>query len=538
MKLKKTLLQDTRKRGVFFRGRTILWMLVAFGVCVAGLARPSLAQREFDVFIDPSVASKPVSGRLLLFLIKEGAKLKPGTEPLEGPFWDDPQPIYGADIVNLGPDAPAIIGDKADVFPADMKMLPPGNYRVQARLDVARNDSNWRRHDGNLYSDVVDFAVVQGVPARPVHVTLMHETRVEAPKKVEGLEWFEVRSKLLSDFRGRDVVLRAGVVLPKDFDAKKKYAAVYEVPGFGGNHADAVRVARARDRNFGDETLARSCFWIVLDPEGPNGHTLFADSANNGPCGEALVKELIPALEAKFSLLPDPKARLLRGHSSGGWSTLWLATTYPGVFGACWSSSPDPVDFRKLQLINIYEQPNFYVNERDGKKAEIPSFRGNGTLMTVRQEARGEDVLGPDNTSAQQWDSWFAVFGPRNDRGHPKALFDPETGVIDKAVAESYRAFDIADRLRKDPAKYAPIFRERVRLVVGDHDSFYLNEAVALLKTDLDRLPASPDAKATASGYIKILPGYDHGTIFGSKEIRGFSKEMIDYLDGVALSVK
>lgn len=514
----------------------VAWAMLALVSMLCGVAR---AGAEFRVGVDASVAAKPVSGRLIVFIIKEGAKLRSGTEPIEGPFWDDPQPIFGMDVEGLTPEARVVVDGKADGFPVKAGELAAGQYRAQARLDVSRTDSNWRRHDGNLYSDVAEFAVVPGGSLTSVRLTLMHATSVEASKKVEGLEWFQVRSKLLSDFRGREVKLRAGVVFPKGYDASRKYAAVYEVPGFGGSHLDAVREARARVRNFGDDALARSAFWIVLDPEGPNGHTLFADSANNGPCGEALVKELIPALEATFGLVAEAKGRMLRGHSSGGWSTLWLATTYPETFGACWSSSPDPVDFRRFQRINIYEQGNMYVDERaGGESKEIASYRGRGTIMTVRQESRSEDVLGPDNTSAQQWDSWFAVFGPRNERGHPAALFDPATGTIDKAMAERYLVYDITDRLRKDPAKYVPIFRERVRIVVGDQDSFFLNEAVELLKADLERLSNAAEAKDAAWGSITIVPGADHGSVFMSKEVRAIPKQMVEYLERVGLVMK
>jgi hypothetical protein len=284
-----------------------------------------------------------------------------------------------------------------------------------------------------------------------------------------------------------------------------------------------------------EAVLGRNAFWIVLDPESGNGHTLFADSANNGPCGKALVSELIPALEAKFPLEARPEARLLRGHSSGGWSTLWLALTYPETFGATWSTSPDPVDFHKMQLVGIYDMRSFY--DRMGKApkgdltiavqvGDLPSYRSGDTAkMTIRQENLMEEVLGPDNTSGQQWDSWFAVWGPRNAAGNPAALFDAKTGDIDRAVAEQYKKYDITDLLRRQPDKYAPLLKERCRIQVGDKDSFYLNEAVALLKEELGK-----HGGAGGPGYIKILAGYDHGSIAMSPEFRDISKEMVEHL--------
>jgi hypothetical protein len=444
----------------------------------------------------------------------------------------------------------------------DLDHLAAGSYEVQARLDRVREDSNWRRQTGNLYSSGRARLVVEKAGGEAsVEVVLDAVTAEPERKADEGVRWFSVRSDLLSKFRGHEVRLRAGVVLPAGYDPSRRYAAVYEVPGFGGDDRDAA--GRARGRRSRPTDLDRAAFWVVLNPESPNGHTLFADSANNGPCGRALVEELIPALEKELPLVARPEARLLRGHSSGGWATLWLQTEYPGVFGGCWSSSPDPVDFRRFQVVNIYDQHWFYGIPLNGLRSsaaaeaeaairKIPQAllpgegmgperfvsyrRGGKGIMTVEREARGEDMLGPDNTSGQQWDSWFAVFGPRNAAGHPAALFDPATGLIDREVAAKYRAYDIADRLRKDPGRYAPIFRSRVRLVVGDGDNFFLNEAVALLKHDLEALPEYRDAPA-GPGFITIVGGgLDHGSIFGSAELGAFEGQMLEHLRGAGVA--
>ena len=480
-------------------------------------------QRVVQVRLGPAIGSETKTGRLIVFLIADSAKIPKNTSPVDGPFWDDPQPLFAMDAT-LVPDSVVTLDDKSDSFPVRLSQLKPGTYRVQARLDLSRSNSSWRREVGNLWSDEVKFEVGNSDAKQIVELVLSNVIEPVVAKQVDGVEWFEVPSKLLSQFRGRDVMLRAGVVLPQNFIATQKYPAIYEVPGFGDDHRGAMRSrSRGTTDNSDAALLSKSSFRIVLDPEGPNGHSLFADSANNGPCGQALTEELIPALEAKYPLITEPSARLLRGHSSGGWSTLWLATRYPAVFGATWSSAPDPVDFRRFQKVDIYGQQNFYT---DAKGADLPSLRkGDVVEMTIRQESRGEDVLGPDNTSAQQWDSWFAAFGPKNSNGNPTALFDAVTGQIDSKTAEYYQRYDIGYLLRKNPTELAPIFRNSIRLVVGSEDSFYLNEAVALLDTELSRLGRA----TTDRGYVKLIPG-DHGSIFASETIRAFPKEMLDHL--------
>ncbi|MBX3390660.1 MAG: hypothetical protein KF691_14530 [Phycisphaeraceae bacterium] len=520
------------------------------------LGSAALAAPKISVSLEPSSAPVNRPGRMVVFLVNSDSGLDEKTAPIDGPFWESEQPIFGMDFDSLLPDREIVIDAGADGYPGNVGALKRGKYRAQACAIVRREDSNWKRVSGNLYSERGDLEI-DADGNGSVRLKLDRLTQAPDRKSVDGVDWFATPSTLLSDFRGEPVELRAGVVFPLEYDPSKKYRAIYFVPGFGGDDLDAARFAIERASSTGPaRDLAKQTFLIVLNPEGPNGHTLFADSANNGPCAKALTTELIPALEKEFPLIAKPEARILRGHSSGGWSTIWLALTEPNTFGVAWSSSPDPVDFRKFQVVNIYDEDNFYTAPTKTESGALmcedrPSFReldrttGKArNVMTIRREAMQEDVLGPDNTSGQQWDSWFAVFGPRNAAGHPAALFDPATGVIDHAVAEKYRAFDIGAMVRADPDRYLPLLRYNVRIMVGDSDSFFLNEAVSLLKEDVDHLVAAKEQPSQTGwsdeapaghppppeGYIKVLPGYDHGTIFQSPEIRAIDREMLDYL--------
>jgi hypothetical protein len=516
--------------------RTFPALVLTILVCLAGIARAE-GPVSFKVSVDPKVRPAPASGRLIVMLKRVDAKLPRRSEPIDGPFWDDPQPLFGTDVRDLPAGTVVVVDDAADAFPMKPSELEPGAYYAQARLDVSRRTSSWRTEEGNLYSEPVLFGIEKDKPAE-VALTL---TKAATPRRMGDhprVEIVEVESKLLSEFYGVATKIRAAVVKPVGMTEGAKYAAIYHVPGYGGSIEGAIAHARQGDNPVeGTATgiLFRGCFHITLDPESPNGHTLFADSANNGPRGEALVKELIPAIEARFPLVAKPEARLLRGHSSGGWSTIWLAITYPEVFGAAWSSAPDPVDFRKLQTINIYEDANAYRGP--GAEKDWCSYRKFGKeLMTVRQENGAEEVIGPDNTSAQQWDSWFAVFGPRGPKGRPAALFDHATGEIDRAVALAYRSHDIGELLRSNPDKYGPIFRRSIRLYVGDQDNFYLNEAVKLLAEDLERVyPADKVPEQERFGCIRMVQGVDHASIYQSQELRAIPQEMIEHLRRASL---
>ncbi|MBY0312424.1 MAG: hypothetical protein K2W85_10165 [Phycisphaerales bacterium] len=500
------------------------------------VARPQTAGARFEVTIDPGLGDGPITGRLIVLTIAQGAKVPEGSKPIDGPFWSDPQPLFGIDVKAAKPGAAVVLDQGSEGFPCLVSELPPGKYVAQARLDTQRESSQWEDQPGNLFGAPVSFEVRAAGEPTIVRLTLDKKTSRRERPLPPGVQVVEVTSKSLSQTFLKPMMLRASVIPPIDMQPGRKYPAVYEVPGFGGDHLDGLN-RRVLQRSNAEPTspegrLARAAFLIILDPESKNGHTLFVDSFNNGDRGRALIAELIPAIEAAHPLIAEPSARLLRGHSSGGWSVLWLMLNYSSTFGFAWSSSPDPVDFRSLQGVNIYEDENMYV---DAAGAERPSFvQGGKTLMTIRQETGGEDIIGPDNTSAQQWDSWFATWGPRNARGNPAELFDPRTGVVNRLTASRYRSFDIGLKFREDARRFGPILRDRCRVVVGTADEFGLDKAVALLKTDLDAWvkvnPAPAENKTASLAGIQIVEGKTHGSIFQTPEIFAFPTQMLEYL--------
>ena len=496
------------------------------------------AQVSFRVKLDAGdVVKEPVAGRLVVYLVREGSRpWEEKSMPADGPFWEDPQPMFGRDVDELAPGASVIIPPASnfpDAYPAALKDLPPGKYRAQAVLDSARRDSSWKREVGNLYGDPVAITVVGGEP-QTIDLALTKRVNGRPFPKHPLLSEVAVPSKLLSAFRGEPTTLYAGVLTPLDFDANKRYAALYVVPGFGDQHTSVRRYLFSVDPSW--LALRRRAFVVVLDPESPNGHTLFCDSRVNGPCGQALIDELIPAVEKRYpSLVAEPWARMINGHSSGGWSSLWLALTYPGTFGACWSSSPDPVYFRRFEKFDAYVDDNAYVDadghERPSCRYDLNDDGKYEVTLTVRGENGGEGVLGPNNTSGQQWDSWMACWGtpdPANPRV-AKPLYDAKTGALDHDEAKNYEPYDIRLNLARHPDVYAPLFRDNVRLVVGENDNYYLNEAVALLKREVDSHAVASDVPA--AGYIRVLPNADHeGSIFATPDMKAWPGEMVAHL--------
>jgi hypothetical protein len=239
---------------------------------------------------------------------------------------------------------------------------------------------------------------------------------------------------------------------------------------------------------------------VMLDPNCPLGHHVFADSANNGPVGTAFVGEFLPALDKAFRTIPEPTARFVTGHSSGGWSSLWLQVSHPEAFGGTWSTAPDPVDFRDFQTIDLYRPGvNFYVDE-EGRERPIARKDGKPVLFN-RPFDRMEQVLGP----GEQLHSFEAVFSPRGEGGRPVPLWSRKTGAIDPAVAEGWKRYDIRLVIEENWQTLGPKLAGKIHVFMGEEDTFYLDGATRLLKESLARLGSD--------AVVELFPGRDHSNL-------------------------
>ena len=171
-----------------------------------------------------------------------------------------------------------------------------------------------------------------------------------------------MRSAALTQFWGQPISIDAHVLLPDSYykEPERHYPILYWIQGFGGvgtiDLSDELQFQRPMRK------LHREFIVVLLNGMFNGGHQEFADSANNGPWGTALTTEFIPQIETHFRAIGTSQTRFVAGHSSGGWSALWLQITYPALFGAEWSLSPDPVDFRDFTGPNLTLEPpqNFF----------------------------------------------------------------------------------------------------------------------------------------------------------------------------------
>lgn len=302
---------------------------------------------------------------------------------------------------------------------------------------------------------------------------------------------YEIEPTALNDFWGKAVKLNYSVLLPSGYEdnPQKRYPVRYNIAGYGGRH---TRVNKLLQRKaFGDwwtSAEAPQIITVFLDGHGPFGDPYQLNSANSGPYGDVLIKEIIPFVDKEYRTL-GAEQRFTDGCSTGGWVSLALQLFYPEEFAACYSYSPDPVSFHRMQLIDVYEDKNAFFNERG---IELPSKRDiyGEPVFSIKKEVSDENKKGKSGTyldSGDQWGSWNALYSPQGENGMPKAIFDPVSGAIDKSVAEEWKKFDLLLLVKNNWETLGPKVQGKINVWMGDMDNYYLNNAMrdfdAYLKT-------------------------------------------------------
>lgn len=442
----------------------------------------------------------PYTGRVYFVMVK-GEGHNPRQQMTD---WFNPPQIFSLDVADVKQGTAIDLSKPAHSFPKSMADLPAGRYTVQG---VARRTlDHYAAGQGmiDLYSEPTE---IEWPPAAPLAITLDKMVGAKRFPESKTLKLFTMKSELLSKFHGRDVQIRAGVSLPEGWseDSTNTWPAVYFIGGFGGNHRDAQMFSRG-----GEGSAMRQVITIAPDPTNYWGHCVFADSANTGPWGRALTEELIPAIEKQFhgpagapaASATDPASRrFVTGISSGGWSSLWLQVTYPDMFAGCWSHSPDPVDFRDFQQIDLYAANNNMYTDAKGQPRPVARADGRNILF-YKEFVAMESALGPGG----QIQSFEAVFSPRDAHGFPRSLFDRTTGAIDTETAKAWQPYDINLVLKNNWKTLAPKLAGKLHIYGGSDDNFFLDGAVEKLAATLKEL----DPENTAKAEVKIIKGMGH----------------------------
>ena len=152
----------------------------------------------------------------------------------------------------------------------------------------------------------------------------------------------EIPAKWLNYYHGEP---RANVLLPDGYNPHRRYPLLVLLHGLNGDYDSYVYA--------GDTAIFKGFNGIVVMPEGADGW--YADWWNGGERGSPAwesyeLNEVIPAILARFPILPQRRYHAIAGISMGGLGAAYLGSRLPGFFGSVASLSGfvDPQYFAQI----------------------------------------------------------------------------------------------------------------------------------------------------------------------------------------------
>ena len=540
---------------------------------------PAIAQNvnhSFSISFVKNVSDTPITGRVFL-AISRNAQPEPRYQA--GSYFKS-IPFWGKDVDHLQPGKEVVIDTNDLGYPiTNLRDLPAGDYYIQAIMNVytqyhrADGHTIWAHQDhwegqhfntspGNFISGVQK---IHYDPSQSQSFSIQLDSVLPArhlPPDTKQVKHIKIKSKILSDFWGHDMYLGATILLPKGFDGHPNvhYPVVYEQSHFGlgapyGFTTQKGPVSAARKKLFDDYNLEDGYTFqqqynsdhfprmVIVTFQHPTPYyddSYAVNSANNGPYGDAIMKELIPYIENHYRIIKQPYARVLTGGSTGGWESMALQLYHPDFFGGTWTLYPDPLDFRHFQLMDLTKDTNaFYANtftmpfNANSTWQQSPRYmmRDNEgqPIRTTKEASWLEAVLGTHGRSGEQMDIFDAVFGPVGDDGYPVPLWDNLTGKIDSNAVNYARehGFDLRYYLAKNWATLGPKLKDKLHVYVGDADNFYLNLAVYQFQ-DFLKYTEKPHYEGTFE-YGRPMKGHGWQPMPTSKMLEMMAKHITEH---------
>jgi hypothetical protein len=488
--------------------------LMAAGALAAAAAAPlasriGLAQTaapRIEITIAPDARAEATTGRVYVAFSRDNKRT-----PIEQAS-PTGVPLFSVAVDGLQSGTPVYItaAERGHPVPS-LRDLPAGEYWVQPFVNVytrfARADGktvwlhmdqwegqDWKRSPGNLFGEPVKVRF-DPAAATPIALTVDKVIPpIQPPADTAQVKRIKIQSAILTKWWGHPIFLGATVLLPKDYEAHPnvRYPVNYEQGHFSLRAPGGFGGGGAFDTFWLAADTPRMIYVTLQHPSPFYDDSYGVNSANNGPFGDAILQELLPAIESRFRIIREPWARMLSGGSTGGWIAAAHQVFYPDFYGGAFASCPDSVDFRYHQIVDIYKDANAYVVDKGWMKVPRPNQRRpDGNIESMMQdENHFELVVGDKSRSGGQWDIWEATYSPVGPDGYPLRLWNKTTGEIDKTVAESWRRYDLRHILETNWATLGPKVAHKLNVYVGDMDSYYLNDAVEKLNEFLVKAEA------------------------------------------------
>ena len=249
---------------------------------------------RFEISFTPAAHAAPITGRVYVAISRTNDG--PRTPIMQ--TGETGTPLFGVNIDNVAAGKAVVIDASTFGHPVrSLTGIPAGEYWVQPFVNVytkfARADGhtvwlhndqwegqNWKRSPGNIFGD-------------PVKISF--DPKSSTPIRL-------VADKVIPP-----------IVLPAETENVKriKIQIVYDHGHF------SLRAPRVgSDPAWNADGTPRMTIATVQHPSPYYDDSYGVNSENNGPYGDAITQELMPAVEAKFRVIGQPWARLLTGGST------------------------------------------------------------------------------------------------------------------------------------------------------------------------------------------------------------------------------
>jgi S-formylglutathione hydrolase FrmB len=223
------------------------------------------------------------------------------------------------------------------------------------------------------------------------------------------------------------------------------------------------------------------------------GGAQYLDSLAIGHYETHVVREVVPAIDARFRTIATREARAIGGKSSGGFGALVLAMRNPELFSAVASHAGD-------MYFELSAMPDLPVAARALR-------RHGGIGGFLRQFETKERKDGADFTTMMVL-AQAGAYSPDPKREHGIALpFDLDTGEIDWTVWQRWKAWDPVEMI----ATHAEALR-RMNLIfvdAGTRDEHNLDLGARILVRRLRTLGIACEHQEFDDGHRSTAYRYD-----------------------------
>jgi enterochelin esterase family protein len=304
---------------------------------------------------------------------------------------------------------------------------------------------------------------------------------------------------------GDPTARRVAVWLPPSYASApdRRYPVIYWLAGYAGT-GEQMFSGTPWQRGLGDrlDRLAASGAMgdaIVVAPDCFTrwGGAQYLDSPAIGHYETHVVREVIPAIDARFRTIATRDARAIGGKSSGGFGALVLAMRHPDLFSAVASHAGD-------MYFELSALPDLPVAVR--------TLRRHGGVGGFLRQFEATERKGSADFTTMMVLAQAGAYSPDPARPHGVALpFDVDTGEIDWAIWRRWKAWDPIEMA----APHAESLRKLKLIFIdaGTRDEHSLDlgarifvRRLALLDIDCEHQEFEDGHRSTAYRYDVSLP--------------------------------